>query len=621
MLDLIRNRAQSWGVKIIFGIIILVFVAWGVGSNSPSGPGTVATVNGKPILTQEFQRDLYLEEEQMRRMMPDVSRAILNSLRLPEKILSRLVTNALIEQEAKRLGVTVTPLEYAVFLRDQQVFNDKDGKFSQELYEKFVANQGRNIAEFEQSMMRQLLMQKMEDYITTAVTVTPEEARRRVGFEMEKRIISYVLFPVEEYKDGIAVTDETIKGYYDANQAQFAQPATVAITYLDVTPAALAPSMTVADDEVEKAFATGPLAYNLRQIQLPVAEGADEAALKEKLEAVAAALREGKELAEATTELVSEFPDARTGESGMMESRRIPEEILGSLAGLNNNDIAPVIKMGNMLVLSQLVATDPDWSLPEADIKAALRLALGKEKATHAFYDVQAQAEDLVAIGKPIAEIATELKVDVKTSNPAPREELAMLLQLRKPEQVALLDGPKGSLIRGLLESREGFVIAAIADATPAGVKSLDEVKDLIRDVLVQREAEKKSEEAARAVIAEFANGTPEAFQDKILTTEPFTRQGNIPNIGYAKNLSDAAFAAPLDAWMKEPFATTKGAVIAKPVEILPLNDEEWTKIESRVMDVVLNAKKGQVMNAYVADLHKKADIVVPRPEIFEPQQ
>jgi len=624
MLDLIRNRAQSWGVKIIFGIIILVFVAWGVGSNSPTGPGTAATVNGRPILMQDFQRELYLEEEQFRRMAPNVSREILNSLRLPEKVLSRLVTSALIEQEAKRLGITVTPLEYAVFLRDQTIFNNEDGKFNQTLYEKFVENQGRNIAEFEQTMMHQLLSQKMEEYITSAVTVTPEEARRRVGFEMEKRIMSYVLFPTDEYEADIAITDDAIKGYYDANQAQFARPATVSVSYLEVTPATLAPSMTVADEEIEKAFAVGPLQYNIRQVQLPVPEGTDEAgqaALKDKLEAVALALHQGKELSEATADLVAAYPDAITGESGMMESRRIPEEILGSLAGLNAGDIASIIKMGNMLVLSQLLATTPDWTLPETDIKAALRLAIGKEKALNVFHDVQTQAEDLVAMGKPIAEIAAELKVELKTSTPAPREELAMTLQLRKPEQISLFDGPKGSLISAILETQEGFAIAAINDSTPVGVKPLAEVTDLIRDVLVQREAGKKSEEAARAVIAEFASGTPESYKDKLITSEAFTRQGNIPGIGYAKNLSDAVFAAPLDAWLKEPFATSKGAVIAMPVEILPLQEEEWTKVESRVMEIVLNSKKGQTMSAFVTDLHKKADVVVPHPEIFGQQQ
>lgn len=32
MLDVIRANAQSWGVKVAFAIIIIVFVFWGVGS-------------------------------------------------------------------------------------------------------------------------------------------------------------------------------------------------------------------------------------------------------------------------------------------------------------------------------------------------------------------------------------------------------------------------------------------------------------------------------------------------------------------------------------------------------------------------------------------------------------
>ena len=43
MLDGIRANAQSWGVKLAFGIIILVFVFWGICSYT--GPkGYVATV-------------------------------------------------------------------------------------------------------------------------------------------------------------------------------------------------------------------------------------------------------------------------------------------------------------------------------------------------------------------------------------------------------------------------------------------------------------------------------------------------------------------------------------------------------------------------------------------------
>ncbi|MCC8194954.1 MAG: hypothetical protein LIP28_09950, partial [Deltaproteobacteria bacterium] len=94
-------------------------------------------------------------------------------------------------------------------------------------------------------------------------------------------------------------------------------------------------------------------------------------------------------------------------------------------------------------------------------------------------------------------------------------------------------------------------------------------------------------------------------------------RQGNNPELGYARQVSDAVFGAPLDIWLKEPFATPKGAVIAMPVETIPLQDDEWERIAPRAMDVILNAKKSQVMNAFVAELHKTAAISVTDTGIF----
>lgn len=620
MLDQIRQHASSWGVKIAFGIIIIVFVFWGVGSYTNTPPGTAATVNGKPILMQDFLSELHAEEEQFRRMAPDMSSEDLRSLHIAEQVLSRLVTRALLEQEAKRLGVTVTPVEYAAFVHRMPTFQ-VDGKFDQKRYEAYVASQGRNIAEFERGFMRDLLMEKMQEYITAAVSVTPEEARKRLSFEREQRTMSYVLFPTDDYKGGVTVTDEAVANYYGGNQAQFARPATLAVSYIDMSPEAIAHTMDVSDAEVEKVYATGPLRYNTRQVHLTLPEGtteAAEAAIRAELEAVAGELRAGADFAEVTAPLAEKYPDARMGESGMMEAKRMPQELLGALAGLDKNEIAPLIKMEGVLVLVQLLETDPDWSLPEDAIKAQLRRELAEEKAALAFRDVQAQAEDLVAMSRPLADIAKEMKVEVKTTSPAPREELAYTLGLRKPGQVSLFEGDKGTLVHAILETREGFAVAEIADTQPAGIKPLDEVKDEIITLLIQREAEKKAEEAARAVVGEFANGVPAAYQAKLITSEPFFRQGNIPGIGYAKSLTDTIFASPLDAWLGEPFATPLGAVIAMPAEILPLKDDALEKIESRAMELILQAKKGQVMNAFIAELHKGAEVIVPDTSIFE---
>lgn len=621
MLDLIRQRASSWGVKIAFGIIIIVFVFWGVGTSSKGGPGVVATVNGKPILLQDFQQEMAARENQVRAVAPDLSPEDMRSLRIPEQSLQMLVSREIVRQEAERIGMAVTPVELLRFLSSMPAFHGPDGRFDQKIYEAAVAGQGRNIAEFEQTLMRDLLGEKMRAYVSSAVTVSSEEARRKADFLMEKRVISYVLFATDNFREGITVTDDAIQAHYEANQPQFAYPAATTVSYIEVTPATLAPSMEVPDEKVELAYARGPLRYNLRQILLTVPEGADEAKEKEirgKLEALAAEIRAGKNFEETAREMSEGASAADGGELGWVPVRELSPEVLGALAGIAKGGFTAPLRTDGGYSLLQVVATDPDWSLPENEIKAALRDGLALDAAALAFRDVQGQAEDLVALGKPLAEIARELNVSVRTTNPVPREDLAFVLGLRRPGQVSLFGAEKGTLVHAILETREGFLVAEIADQKAAGIKPLDEVREIILDVLTRREAEKRAEEAARKAAAEFAGGLPETCKEKLVTSEPFSRQGDIPGLGFSKDLANAVFAAPLNEWLTEPFATPKGAVLAMPVESIPLKDEDWAKIEPQIVSGLLEAKQSQVFLAFINDLLNKAKVAVTDETIFQ---
>lgn len=621
MLDLIRQRAQSWGVKIAFGIIILVFVFWGVGSYNQAGPGVAALVNGKPILMHEFRDALQATENDIRTNAPNLTQENLRAMQIPQQVLQMMITRAILEQEAARLGVSVTPVELFQTLRNAPAFQGPDGKFHQETYEKVIRAQGMTVASFESGAMRDLLMEKMRSYVTAAVTLSPEDARRGFAFQMEKRIMSYVLFPTEEYRAGVTVSDESVKSFYDANQARFAEPAMTSVRYIDVKPSTLAPSMDVPAGEVDAAFANGPLRYKLRQIVLNIPEGADEAKeteIRGKLEAIAKEIREGKSFPEAAADS-SEDPSGMVGgDLGWLQARQLSSQVLGALAGLKKGDFTAPVRIGSGYALLLLENSDPDWSLPEAEIKSALRNSLAEDKASLAFRDVQAQAEDMVALARPLDAIAKELKVEAHTTNLVPRNELMLVLGLSKPGQLSLFEAEKGSLVSAILETREGFVLAEIAEQKPAGVKSLDEVKPVIEDELIRREAEKKAEAAAREALTQFASGMPDAYKAKVTASEAFTRQGDIPELGYVRNLVDAVFAAPLDKWLKEPYATPKGAVIAMPVEIVPLDDEEWDKVEDRIVPSLLETKRNQVFSAYIMDIGKKAEVSVPNPEIFQ---
>ncbi|CAK7056851.1 MAG: Peptidyl-prolyl cis-trans isomerase D [Desulfovibrio sp.] len=622
MLDLIRQRAQSTGVKIVFAVIIIVFVFWGVGNMNSAGPNVVATVNGQPILARDFMAAIQAQENQIRAMVPDFSAEDMRSLNLPQQSLQMLVSRSLVAQEAKKLGMTVTPVELLAAIRTIPDFRGPDGKFDQAVYEAVLKNNGRDVAQFEQDMMRDMLGEKMRDFVSAAVSVTPDEAKRRFSFQAERRTISYVLFPITDYSNDITITDDAIKAYYDTNQAQFSNPATTAVAYIEMTPSVLAPNMEVSDEEITAAYNKGPSRYNLRQILTAVPANADAAAedaIKTRLGTFATALTNGKPFEEVAEEAAKDETTAG-GELGWVDARQLPEDVLGALAGLKKNGVTPVLRTGDRYSVFQLIETDPDYALPEAEIKAAIRTRLAEDKATLHFRDVQAQAEDFVAEGKSLADIAKELKVDIKNTKAVPPQDLAYVLGLRKPAQASAITGPKGTLVSAILETREGFLVAEITEQNAAGISPLEDVKDVIREVLVRREAEKKAEEAARIAMPEIEKGEG-PLKDKLVTSEPFGRSGEIPELGFSKALADAVFSSPIGEWLKTPFATPKGAVIVMPAESVPLNDEEWNRVQDRVVQGLLEAKRSQAFTAFIADLGRNAEVRVTNPQLIEQLQ
>ena len=160
MLDLIRANAQSWGVKIAFGIIILVFVFWGVGGLT-GGPSTVIlTVNGEPITIQEFQRKYEQLEQQVRAQYPDLDAAGLKAMQLKQQLIQNLILENLIMQEAKRVGIVVTPVELRKLIESFPAFHNAEGKFDPDAYVRVIKAQRNTPGNFEAELRNNMLMNR-----------------------------------------------------------------------------------------------------------------------------------------------------------------------------------------------------------------------------------------------------------------------------------------------------------------------------------------------------------------------------------------------------------------------------------------------------------------------------
>ena len=127
----------------------------------------------------------------------------------------------------------------------------------------------------------------------------------------------------------------------------------------------------------------------------------------------------------------------------------------------------------------------------------------------------------------------------------------------------------KGEVTPAVAVAGDKIVVAEVTDVIPARPATLDEVKDKIRDTIVQNRLAVLLQNHAKELVdkarstGDFAKVAKSMGLD-VKTSEPFTRSGSVKDVGSATYLQEA-FTRP-DGSIIGPIATPEGTVVAKIV-------------------------------------------------------
>lgn len=136
--------------------IIFMFVGYSPEVDFMGSASSVASVNGEPITYSDFSR--YFERVQENRGSAKLSAA--ETAKLQKEVVDSLVNRSLILQSARKQGIMVGAEEIRDFLRQIPQFQE-GGQFSILKYKELVRAQGLSEARFEEKIVEDLLIQKM----------------------------------------------------------------------------------------------------------------------------------------------------------------------------------------------------------------------------------------------------------------------------------------------------------------------------------------------------------------------------------------------------------------------------------------------------------------------------
>ncbi|MBG0791497.1 MAG: SurA N-terminal domain-containing protein [Desulfovibrionaceae bacterium] len=631
MLDIMRKNASGWIVKILFAVIIIVFVfAFGMSGLNSTGDPVLATVDDQVVTRAEFEAVYQRMAESVSRSNPEVSRDQFQTPEFRKMVLGDLLSRKLLLSEADKLGISASDKEVFAGIAAQKAFHDADGKFNKEHYAAILRQNRMTPAQFEADFKNQLIMGKVRAAVAASAQITPDQARQMFDWVGEKVRIDYIQVKSAMFVDDAAVSDADVKAYYDANKERFKVPDRIVLRELVFTPVELAKHQQVTDEEVAAYYAANQASMQegeqvkARHILVMVKDSDSKekkAEAKKKIDEVLAKAEAGADFAK----LAQEYSEGPTGPSGgdlgwFGRGAMVPPFEQAAFDAAKGEVVGPVqTRFGWHVIKVEDHKEGSARTLDEA--KDEIRLQIAQEKASEQVQDLLDQSLDRLVSGMKLEDIAKELGLAVTTTEPMPADFMTQAYGVAPEVAEALKGLAPGKAHESPVAINGGYMLVEKAEDIPASYMELDKVAPAITNMIkAQKTAElanNRAEEIHKALLADPA-AAEKTFERKIATSDPFDRQGNIPDLGMSRELADAAFAAKDSAWLPKVYTVGNSAVIARLDQRIPAPESAWEGQKDFWMDQAGNVYKQELLAAYMDQLSKNATIEITRPDLLK---
>lgn len=622
MLDIIRRNSQSWGVKLVFAIIILVFVFWGASSMRTPGADVLVQFNGDVIQFSDF----------IKRYQTDMQRAqndpLLSQLSEKERgllVLQGLIRDHLWKLEAERLHLTVSNTEIASAITSVPMFKNSEGRFDQALYENTLSANRLTPGVYERSVGEDLLAAKLQAYIGETMAMSEAELRSTFNFEAERRIIEYVLFAGSDFQKLVSPTDVDLQTYYDANKSKYAEPAKAQVRYTTITVADIAARQTITDDELKAYYEsqqgafTEPGRYHVLDILIAAPFGLDSSddavkAASDKAQKVLSELKGGKDFAEAA-KAFSDDPVSREqgGDLGWITMGEADPTFEKALQNIKTGEYGGPVRTVQGFHVFKLVGLEPEKVKSFEEAKSDAEARLRESKAYEALAPTRTAVETEVQNGMNLDDLAAAYGVTVTDTGYVNVTELAPKLKVQVSSLENLAAFEIGKIMPVPIDVEDGFLFLQLQQYKAAYTPELAEVREkVLADVSAEQSARLARQEA-EAVAAKIGSDgkLPEEYASKVQTSTPASRMDSVPGLGFAPSLNDAIFATPPGKWLPSAYDVNNGSAVVMVKQVLTPSDDDWRKVGALYANAMNQRRMGAMLNTYLAELWRRYDVRV----------
>lgn len=408
MLEAMRAATQGWIGRIIMaivmGLIILSFAIWGIGDIFRGfGANNLAQVGRVEITTDAF-RNAYLMELQslQRQARRNITNEEARQFGIDRQVLSRLVSEAALDQQAQALDLAMSDQEIAKAVRSDPSFKGPGGQFDRARFDELLRNNGLTEKTFVRDQRGVYLRREIIDALTQGLQLPKALLEAIHRFQAETRKVDYVILPASSLGSIAAPTPEQLQKYFDDRRQSFVTPEHRGLVVLSLTPAPIAKPENVSDADAQKRYDESkterfgtPERRAIEQVLFADAAGAEAASAK---------LKSGKTFDDLLKEKNLTQKDASLGL--VARDGLIDKNVADAAFALREGEVSAPIKSQFGFVLLRVTKIAPSNVKPFSEVAAEVKRDIALQRARGDVANLHDEIEDQRASGKSLAEAA-----------------------------------------------------------------------------------------------------------------------------------------------------------------------------------------------------------------------
>ena len=415
-MDKLRDFLKSWPGRILLILCLSPLALLGVESYFGGGvdPNQVAQVGEASVGLSEYQTAVNNRRAEILEQVDDAS--LLNEDVLQEQVLKGLIDRTLLEQQAGKLGMTVSDDTINRLLRQEEIFKDAEGNFSNDQFSNFLRQRGMTKDQLFSEFRNQLSLDQLNASIVGTAVYPMKAVSQLIDLQLESRNIWLHRFNWQDYADHVKLSKSDIQAYYDANKDTLKSAAMVDLAYLQLSPKSIQVNEVTEEDlqQQYEAYKQGLAVVDERKISQILLTGKDA---KTRAAKIKARLDKGESFA-ALAKAESDDPSgAAGGDIGTFNPSVFGNDAAAvekALEGLSVGDVTAPIKTSFGYQIFT-VTEDNGSKVPSLESMRAELTAKAKEyKRQEIYADKVTAINDLAADGFSIEDIAQQENVTLK---------------------------------------------------------------------------------------------------------------------------------------------------------------------------------------------------------------